>query len=303
MTVFLADIASFQHGLNLAGLRPGCVGVEIKSTEGSTYVNPDYAAWLPQAKAAGLLTVAYHYVTGDSPAAQADWLAEHIIDKTVPVMLDVEQAGVGLPQALEVADAMAADDLNVRLMYLPRSVWQRTGSPAMAAPLASRHLSLIQASYPTSAAGSPAGLYPGDSSPLWAAYGGVTPTMLQFTDAALLGGQRVDCNAFRGSASQLAALLSTPAAPVPAGSAPKWPGRTLRYSGPKTAQMHGNDVRTWQTRMALRGWKITADGWYGPASAVVCKAFQSEFHAHGLAVDGLVGPATWAAAWTVPVTD
>jgi hypothetical protein len=59
------------------------------------------------------------------------------------------------------------------------------------------------------------------------------------------------------------------------------------------------DVRTWQAQMQARGWSIAADGIYGPASAQACQQFQSE---KGLGVDGLVGPQTWGATWTAPVT-
>jgi len=76
---------------------------------------------------------------------------------------------------------------------------------------------------------------------------------------------------------------------------PKWPGRYLT----QPPMMYGNDVRTWQMRMVARGWRLSADGWYGPESEKVCRAFQKE---KGLAVDGVVGPKTWAAAWTAPIT-
>ncbi len=82
--------------------------------------------------------------------------------------------------------------------------------------------------------------------------------------------------------------------PPPAASgAPAWPGRYLRNGS------SGSDVRTWQQRMAQRGWSITVDGAFGPQSERVARAFQQE---KGLQVDGVVGPATWAAAWTAPVT-
>jgi len=84
------------------------------------------------------------------------------------------------------------------------------------------------------------------------------------------------------------------AAAKPAG-APPWPGRYLRYP----PIMRGEDVRTWQARMRQRGWRIDVDGAYGPQSRQVCLAFQRE---KGLAVDGIVGPQTWAAAWTAPIT-
>lgn len=81
--------------------------------------------------------------------------------------------------------------------------------------------------------------------------------------------------------------------PAASGSAPPWPGTYLRdyTQGAGTAQ--------WQAQMAARGWSIDVDDQYGPASAEVCIAFQAE---KGLEVDGVVGPATWAAAWNEPVT-
>lgn len=51
--------------------------------------------------------------------------------------------------------------------------------------------------------------------------------------------------------------------------------------------------------MKNRGWSISVDGIYGPASASTCRKFQQE---KGLSVDGIVGPQTWAAIWNAPVT-
>ncbi|MFC6883461.1 peptidoglycan-binding protein [Actinomadura yumaensis] len=82
----------------------------------------------------------------------------------------------------------------------------------------------------------------------------------------------------------------------PAGKAPAFSGRILRLRSP---MMSGADVRTWQTQMRRRGWHLAVDGVYGPDSAKTARAFQAE---KGLAVDGQVGPATWAAAWTAPIT-
>lgn len=82
----------------------------------------------------------------------------------------------------------------------------------------------------------------------------------------------------------------------PAGPAPAWPGRYLLLSDP---MMNGGDVRQWQDQMVHRGWRMSADGWYGLESLSVCKSYQAE---KGLPVDGVVGPQTWTAAWTAPIT-
>lgn len=74
---------------------------------------------------------------------------------------------------------------------------------------------------------------------------------------------------------------------------PPYPGHPLRIG------TRGGPVSRWQAKMRDRGWRIAVDGDYGPASADVARAFQAE---KGLAVDGIVGPRTWAATWAEPVT-
>lgn len=86
-----------------------------------------------------------------------------------------------------------------------------------------------------------------------------------------------------------------PPAPPPPTGIPPFPGRLLKYP----PIMNGEDVRTWQAKMAQRGWRIVVDGSYGPASQTICRQFQQEKR---LGVDGIVGPQTWNATWTAPVT-
>lgn len=89
--------------------------------------------------------------------------------------------------------------------------------------------------------------------------------------------------------------LVAPAPSTGAATAPRWPGRELT----QPPQMRGADVRTWQRRMQVRGWVISADGVYGPKSEDVCRRFQAQ---KGLRVDGVVGPATWRVSWEAPIT-
>ena len=128
----------------------------------------------------------------------------------------------------------------------------------------------------------------------------------QHIDLGAWGGGHVDCgNGFPmdevlqmagGAAPLLPPPGPAPAPPAtPSSSAPPWPGRYLAWP----PIMQGSDVHTWQVQMAARGWPLTADGQYGPQSEEVCAEFQRE---KGLTVDGIVGPDTWAAAWTAPVT-
>ena len=57
----------------------------------------------------------------------------------------------------------------------------------------------------------------------------------------------------------------------------------------------GSTVLALQKRLQARGWRITADGLFGGATESSVRKFQEE---KGLAVDGVVGPKTWAALWS-----
>ena len=100
---------------------------------------------------------------------------------------------------------------------------------------------------------------------------------------------------------------SSPKPSSPKVKAPAFPLPRGYYFGPKSGPResvsgyysHRGDLRRWQAKMATRGWRLVADGLYGPATEDVVRAFQRE---KGLTVDGKIGPQTWAAAWEAPVT-
>lgn len=78
--------------------------------------------------------------------------------------------------------------------------------------------------YVTATGKAASALYPGDSASQWAAYGGKTPTILQFTSSATALGQTTcDANAFKGTLNQLTAIV-----------APGW-ATTLEEDMPLTA--------------------------------------------------------------------
>lgn len=96
-------------------------------------------------------------------------------------------------------------------------------------------------------------------------------------------------------------------APRPVVKAPPFPLPHGWYFGPQSGPResvsgyHGyrDHLRRWQMQMKARGWSLTADGLYGPQTRTVTGKFQAQKR---LAVDGLIGPATWRAAWEAPVT-
>jgi hypothetical protein len=94
------------------------------------------------------------------------------------------------------------------------------------------------------------------------------------------------------AARELSAAAVQAAFTLTGQSFPAWPGRHLRHTPGHL--MRGDDVRTWQQRMADLGRQIAVDGIYGPQSARVARDFQRDM---SLDVDGVVGPKTWAASW------
>ena len=85
-------------------------------------------------------------------------------------------------------------------------------------------------------------------------------------------------------------------------------GRGLNTAVPADVVKVGGRWRShglarWQQRMIERGWTELAsaggaDGRFGKTTEKVVRQFQKS---KGLPVDGKLGPATWAAAWTEPV--
>ena len=75
------------------------------------------------------------------------------------------------------------------------------------------------------------------------------------------------------------------------------PGDVVLQGG----RWYSKGLKMWQQRMLDRGWSGigAADGRYGPKTEKVVRQFQKS---KGLGVDGKIGPGTWAAAWTEPVT-
>jgi Putative peptidoglycan binding domain len=122
----------------------------------------------------------------------------------------------------------------------------------------------------------------------------------QHRDFGAGGGNHHDCG--NGFPMDRILAIAGGAAPPPSGQAPPATGTAPRLSVDYFGQRHNAthpDVRTWQQQMRNRGWSIGVDQHYGPQSEDVCRKFQRE---KGLGADGLVGPQTWAASWTAPVT-
>lgn len=201
---FGLDISHHQDArLDLAQChREGIDFVVLKATEGSTFVDSEFAANLAEARAAGLLVAAYHY---QRPATVAEQIANilHTVPRDVPVILDVESGSGDIALTRMLVTALQVYGYHVPLTYLPRWYWQQIGSPSLAGlpPLWSSR-------YPDTVVGSLADEWADVPAHYWTGYGGLNVAVLQFTSSVRIAGhQPIDANAYRGTREQLAVLL------------------------------------------------------------------------------------------------
>jgi peptidoglycan hydrolase-like protein with peptidoglycan-binding domain len=260
----------------------------IKISEGTDYVNPDIAVDVAAARAAGFHVAGYLFDHGSVPVAgeETEFQAHSL---GMPQMDDIEAPdGLTAEQYVQHAQDLVALDRSA-LVYLNLSEVAE-GFPADRLYLAEWDDNPASATKPC--------------------------LVKQFTDKLVVPGANgtFDGCSWLGTEDQFNQYFGVnpqPApAPQPAPQAPPWPGRLLR----QPPVMDGADVREWQQRMYARGWHtvpnrnvanahpgapFAVDGAYGPNTESVCRAFQQQ---KGLTDDGIVGPVTWDAAWTTPVT-
>jgi hypothetical protein len=97
-----------------------------------------------------------------------------------------------------------------------------------------------------------------------------------------------------------AEIPQTSAPSVSAVIPPRFPLPAGHYFGPRNGPTesvsgfvsHRSELAVWQARRGFKG--RAADGLYGPATAKAARELQAK---RGLRVDGLIGRATWTAAW------
>jgi GH25 family lysozyme M1 (1,4-beta-N-acetylmuramidase) len=280
MTIFYPDVSSYQAGISFAG----CVIAMVKATEDDDYTNPDYAAAQKRAADAGAYFCAYHFLHEGNGAGQASY-AFDVVGPDVPLMIDCEPAYnadgtiASAPQVSDVVDFVneyRALGGTVYLLYLPNWYWQgNLGEPSLDSVIDLGML-LVSSDYTGYS----------DTGPGWAAYGGMTPVVWQYTSSATLNGVvNVDMNAYKNTLADFQAQVTTGA-----------------LSGAEPTLVEGDTgpaVQTLQTRLNVWGAKLTVDGDFGPETLAAVKAFQT---AQKLTVDGIVGPQTWAALNANPPT-
>lgn len=199
---FGLDISHHQsRSLSLAQCRrDGCEFVFLKSSEGASFTDPAFGANLAEARAAGMLVAAYHFVRGDSAASQVARISG-VVPRDVPVIPDVEDGTV--PLVHDLVNRLRDAGYTVPFTYFPRWYWEQLGSPSLAGlpPLwASRYPDMVVGGLHDEFADVPAYF--------WDGFGGLGVAILQFTSTARIGGyQPLDANAFRGTRAELADRL------------------------------------------------------------------------------------------------
>ncbi|WP_328911734.1 MULTISPECIES: GH25 family lysozyme [unclassified Streptomyces] len=122
MTVKGIDVASYQDtGYATAGLD----FVMVKTTEGTTYLNPKHAAQVATGRAHSLVVGHYHFVRPGSMSAQADYFLKNAAPKAGDLLaLDWEDTGVsGADKDTFIKHLQAASPTHRVLLYCNRDFW------------------------------------------------------------------------------------------------------------------------------------------------------------------------------------
>lgn len=211
-TLFGVDISNHQQNIDIGQIaREGFGAVIAKASEGSSYVDPYFARNRDLARRNGLVFWGYHYLRSGDPRGNAlCWDRAVTGDRTVACMIDWEDGGGGLADALAFKAEVEQLGYRVPMTYTGKWYWQRIGQPGGINALGA----LMDSNYGRNPTGAASTIYDADGRNSWRSYGGSDAVLLQFTDHAQVAGRTVDAWAFRGTRDQLSALLGgTPPAP------------------------------------------------------------------------------------------
>ena len=215
MTTFGIDVSHHQPDFNFdAAAAEGIKFCYCKVSEGREVRDERWPEYREHALSAGLYVAGYHFLRSDSPPEDQARNAIGWLGKHTPLILDVEEdkspkSQPTLKHVQEFISAAKELDAEVSMVYLPFWYWKwidQNHKDSDLKPLPP----IISSDYGVDTVGPYREIYPGDDSTRWKAYGGVTPTILQYGSRASVASQRVDVNAFRGPAAKLAKWFRSP---------------------------------------------------------------------------------------------
>jgi hypothetical protein len=200
VTIFYPDVSHHNAGLAITAGTPIVVA---KATQGTSFSDPEYERFRTKALNVGAVFVPYHFVEPGNAVGQARWYYAHAMK--LPVMADFEPwtDGNGVSHRPSIADLrqFCAETVNlggrVCLGYIPHWYWQELGSPDLTW-MRDFDMGLVSSNYKPYS----------DTGPGWAPYGGMMPSVWQYTDSARYGGQSaVDFNAYKGTKDQFIQMV------------------------------------------------------------------------------------------------
>jgi hypothetical protein len=209
---------TYQRGISFPTLRAqGYTFAAVKASEGTGFVGPQFLAWIPQIRAAGLIPGAYHWIKRGNGAQQAQFFYNLVRQVGGPegmlIQLDCEDDAT-----LSDVDAWAAEWRRLSgnhpfLIYSGAWWWGARGWDGTHITPYLWHSHYLTADTDT-IPDNPAEFAARVPASWWVpGYGGwSTTTLLQFTsqgDAGSLG-NNVDLNVYRGTREQLLGLTRAP---------------------------------------------------------------------------------------------
>lgn len=265
MVFFGLDASHHQGELDFARFRSesGIRFAFLKATEGSTFVDSDFANNLVKARNAGMLVAAYHYVRSSASVLAQVANVRRVVPRDVPVIPDVEANSGGIQLTRDFINELRSVGYRVPLVYLPRWYWQQIGSPSLSGlpPLWSSR-------YPDNVAGSLTDEWVDVPASYWNGYGGLPVAVLQFTSSGNLPGYAgsLDLNAYPGTYDQLSVQLGYGSEDIVATANDVWSAQVWHHypdtpEGHAEAELFGNQVGDlveehtageWLTAMAVR---------------------------------------------------
>jgi hypothetical protein len=184
MTIFFHDVSNYQGSM----YEPTGPTI-IKATEGLTFNDADYTITRDRCEAAGDPFLPYHFLRSGNISEQVTHV-RNVLGTDRTIMVDVETENGMWPSLVETQQFI---DLHghVTLAYIPHWFWAGEWASSDLTWLTQRGIGLISSDY----------IAYSDDGPGWAAYGGVTPIIWQYTSTPL------DSNAYKGTIVQLGQLF------------------------------------------------------------------------------------------------
>lgn len=206
--------AQAQHLHSVVGKTPSMLDLEPIVAKGST---PAVAAADPGGDGHYCGQAWTELLAWHSAQAAGPWSAPDFVPAEVAAAANyISKPGIKLACAIIDAHRKLGGIMNV--LYLPHWYWQVLGSPSLQ-PFIDRHMILVSSDYTAYS----------DKGPGWQPYGGMTPTVWQYSDSVNFNGAATDFNAYRGHAATVAGAVTELKSLVETGHLPHAAAKPTRH--------------------------------------------------------------------------